>query len=104
MRSTLSLQGQFKGLSITALRLLFGSRANTDNFPLNFKSHGPDLVAVVDVLSNFITGTDRENPILLKWVLDLQAAANHAFSQPTPVSSEVNFCYITAHIIFEGQA
>ncbi|QRV83798.1 hypothetical protein RhiJN_11814 [Ceratobasidium sp. AG-Ba] len=53
-----------------------GSRVNGS--PIQFKSHGPDLAAVVDVLSNTITGTNGENPILINWIGDLHRAARHA--------------------------
>ncbi|CUA75500.1 hypothetical protein RSOLAG22IIIB_11776 [Rhizoctonia solani] len=64
------------------LKIAFGSQATSNGSPICFKSHGPDLLAVVDVLTNAIMGTHGENPILLKWIVDLQAAANHAFDNP----------------------
>ncbi|KAG8682509.1 hypothetical protein FRC11_014776 [Ceratobasidium sp. 423] len=78
------LTGSIQGSVNHSLEVAFGSRANADGSPIRFKSHGPDLVAVVDVLADTITGTHGENPILLKWIVDLQAAVNHAFDNPDP--------------------
>ncbi|KAG8726752.1 hypothetical protein FRC11_014558, partial [Ceratobasidium sp. 423] len=67
------------------LEVTFGSRHHGQ--PLVLTSHGPDLVAVVDVLSTHITGLNGENPILIQWIDDLQAAATHALEQdPSPDS------------------
>ncbi|KAG8741218.1 hypothetical protein FRC11_014929 [Ceratobasidium sp. 423] len=49
--------------------------------PLVFTSHGPDLVAIVNVLSTHITGLNGENPILIQWIDDLQAATTHTLDK-----------------------
>ena len=59
--------------------VVFGSRHNGQ--ALTFTSHGPDLLAVVDVLSAHITGLDGEDPILILWISDLHKAATHALEQ-----------------------
>ncbi|KAF7311298.1 DUF659 domain-containing protein [Mycena kentingensis (nom. inval.)] len=56
----------------------FGSRADG---VISFKSRGPGLEAVADVLREYITGTAGQNLILTKWVDDLTAAAKHAIEE-----------------------
>ncbi|CCO36347.1 hypothetical protein BN14_10481 [Rhizoctonia solani AG-1 IB] len=63
--------GSLQGALNHTLEVAFGSRATVDNTPIKLKSHGPDLLAVVDVLAAAITGYDGENPILINWVGDL---------------------------------
>ncbi|KAG8795014.1 hypothetical protein FRC12_019097 [Ceratobasidium sp. 428] len=72
--------GTVQGSVNHSLEVAFGSRAKAGNSPIEFKSHRRDLVAVVDVLAMHITGHDGENPILIKWISDLQRAAEHAGS------------------------
>ncbi|KAB5589446.1 hypothetical protein CTheo_7114 [Ceratobasidium theobromae] len=67
------LTGSVQGSVNHTLEVAFGSRAN--GAPIEFRSHGPDLVAVVDILASSITGSDGENPILIKWIADLTQAA-----------------------------
>ncbi|KAG8728142.1 hypothetical protein FRC11_011735 [Ceratobasidium sp. 423] len=81
----LELTGSAQGSVNHTLEVTFGSQHHGQ--PLVFTSHGPDLVAVVDVLSAHITGLNGENPILIQWIDDLQAAATHALEQdPSPNS------------------
>ncbi|KAG8707640.1 hypothetical protein FRC11_007286 [Ceratobasidium sp. 423] len=81
----LELTGSAQGSVNHTLEVTFGSQHHGQ--PLVFTSHGPDLVAVVDVLSTHITGLNGENPILIQWIDDLQAAATHALEQdPSPDS------------------
>ncbi|EUC55183.1 transmembrane protein, putative, partial [Rhizoctonia solani AG-3 Rhs1AP] len=75
----LELTGSVQGSVNHTLEVAFGSRHNGG--PIEFKSHGPDLAAVVDVLSAHITGEGGENPILIKWIVDLHRAAVHAAEQ-----------------------
>ncbi|KAG9079157.1 hypothetical protein FRC06_007932, partial [Ceratobasidium sp. 370] len=89
----LEITGTVQGSVNHSLEVAFGSRASGN--PIEFRSHGPDLVAVVDVLSSAITGNDGENVILLKWVTDLQNAARHVLAPvivvdeaPTEASNE----------------
>ncbi|KAG8720879.1 hypothetical protein FRC09_008846, partial [Ceratobasidium sp. 395] len=72
--------GTVQGSVNHSLEVAFGSRAKAGDTPIEFKSHGHDLAAVVDVLAMHITGHNGENPILIKWVSDLQRAAEHAGS------------------------
>ncbi|KAG8689058.1 hypothetical protein FRC11_004218 [Ceratobasidium sp. 423] len=79
----LELTGSAQGSVNHTLEVIFGSRH--DGQPLKFTSHGPDLLAVVDVLSTHITGLGGENPILIQWISDLHKAATHALDQdPSP--------------------
>ncbi|EUC67579.1 DUF659 family protein, partial [Rhizoctonia solani AG-3 Rhs1AP] len=75
----LELTGSTQGSVNHTLEVIFGSRHNGQ--PLVFTSHGPDLLAIVDVLSAHITGLDGENPILIQWISDLHRAATHAQEQ-----------------------
>jgi hypothetical protein len=77
----IELSGSVQGSVNHTLEVAFGSRANANNSPIEFKSHGPDLLGVVDVLATSITGLDGENPLLIKWISDLQRAATHAIEQ-----------------------
>ncbi|KAG9077593.1 hypothetical protein FS749_010512 [Ceratobasidium sp. UAMH 11750] len=72
--------GTIQGSVNHSLEVAFGTRAKADGSPIEFTSHGTDLVAVVDVLATHITGHGGENPILIKWVSDLQTAAINAGS------------------------
>ncbi|CAE6442050.1 unnamed protein product [Rhizoctonia solani] len=78
----IKITGSIQGSVNHSLEVAFRSRAHS---PICFKSNGADLLAVVDVLTNHITGIHDENTILLKWIKDLQAAANHAFNNPHPL-------------------
>ncbi|EUC57553.1 hypothetical protein RSOL_224930, partial [Rhizoctonia solani AG-3 Rhs1AP] len=68
------LTGSIQGSVNHTLEVAFGCRATADGSPLELKSHGPDLMAVVDVLCKHIDGSDGENPILIQWVSDLTRA------------------------------
>jgi hypothetical protein len=58
------------------LEIMFGSwHAGS----IQFHEQGPSLTAVVDVLATYITGMDKEEAILMKWVEDLIAGAHTAF-------------------------
>ncbi|KAG9077841.1 hypothetical protein FRC06_008673, partial [Ceratobasidium sp. 370] len=74
------LTGTVQGSVNHSLEVAFGCRAKADGSPIEFISHGADLLAVVDVLATHITGHDGENPILIKWVSDLQNGAISAGS------------------------
>lgn len=80
----LELTGSVQGSINHTLEVAFGSRA--DGKPIRFRHHGPDLVAVVDVLAEGITGSEGENLILLKCVDDLREASKHAYTQLNSVS------------------
>ena len=67
VENTGSLQGALNHI----LEVAFGCRATIDNVPIELKSHGPDLLAIVDVLAAAITSHDGENPILINWIGDL---------------------------------
>ncbi|KAJ7577226.1 hypothetical protein C8J56DRAFT_726501, partial [Mycena floridula] len=54
------------------LEVSFGSRSAG---PVVFKSRGPGLEAVVDVLRDYITGSKGQNLLLTKWVDDLTESA-----------------------------
>ncbi|KDN33392.1 hypothetical protein RSAG8_13519, partial [Rhizoctonia solani AG-8 WAC10335] len=66
--------GSLQGSVNHTLEVAFGSRATAGNAPIELKSHGTDLLAVVDVPATSITGHNGENPILIKWVGDLISA------------------------------
>ncbi|KAG9094907.1 hypothetical protein FS749_011540 [Ceratobasidium sp. UAMH 11750] len=72
--------GTIQGSVNHSLEVAFGTCAKADGSPIEFTGHGTDLVAVVDVRATHITGHGGENPILLKWVSDLQTAAINARS------------------------
>ncbi|CAK5275996.1 unnamed protein product, partial [Mycena citricolor] len=58
-----------------ALEVSFGSRAQGT---VEFKSRGPGLEAVIDVLREYITGSHGSNILLCKWVDDLIVGAKKA--------------------------
>ncbi|KAI0317561.1 hypothetical protein OF83DRAFT_1171861 [Amylostereum chailletii] len=65
-----------------------GLRANG---PIHFSERGPDLVAVVDVLDDYLTMCP-EDAVLLKWVDDLTSAAQAVYesaSEPIPSPTQV---------------
>ncbi|KAF8596323.1 hypothetical protein BDV93DRAFT_563461 [Ceratobasidium sp. AG-I] len=74
------ITGSVQGSVNHSLEVAFGSRATAAGEPIRFKSHGSDLIAVVGVLSNYITGEDGENPILINWVADLVTAAANVYT------------------------
>ncbi|KAF8600686.1 hypothetical protein BDV93DRAFT_608572 [Ceratobasidium sp. AG-I] len=76
----LELTGSIQGSVNHSLEVAFGNRADPSNTPIKLKSHGPDLVAVVDVLSHSIDGKGGENPILINWISDLKVAAISAYN------------------------
>ncbi|KAG9095830.1 hypothetical protein FRC06_009372, partial [Ceratobasidium sp. 370] len=90
------LTGTVQGSVNHSLEVAFGCQAKADGSPIEFISHGTDLLAVVDVLATHITGHDGENPILIKWVSDLQNTAisagslghQHASSKQVPKKTE----------------
>ena len=67
--------GSVQGSVNHSLEVAFGSRAGPSNTPIKLKSYGPDLVAVVNALSNSIDGKGGKNLILINWISDLKAAA-----------------------------
>lgn len=72
--------GSVQGSVNHSLEVAFGSRADPSNTPIKLKSYGPDLVAVVNILSHLIDGKGGENPILINWISDLKAAAVSAYT------------------------
>jgi hypothetical protein len=82
----IELTGSVQGSENHSLEVAFGSRANAENAPIEFKSNGPDLIAVLDVLSHAITGKAGENPILIKLISDLKVAAVNAYKLAEVVS------------------
>ncbi|TFY78892.1 hypothetical protein EWM64_g5117, partial [Hericium alpestre] len=46
-----------------------------------FREQGPSLTAVVDVIERYMTGSDGENILLIKWINDLLAAARAIFER-----------------------
>ncbi|KAG8753088.1 hypothetical protein FRC11_007736 [Ceratobasidium sp. 423] len=67
--------GSLQGSVNHTLEVAFWSRAAGNDAPIELRSHGSDLLVVVDVLTTSITGHDGENPILIKWISDLIRAA-----------------------------
>lgn len=86
------LTGSTQGSVNHSLEVAFGSRANAVGKPIEFKSHGPDLAAVVDVLSTYITGKNGENPILINWIADLKTAAISVYNVAKAVSLDYLCC------------
>ncbi|KAG9078876.1 hypothetical protein FRC06_008119, partial [Ceratobasidium sp. 370] len=74
------LTGTVQGSVNHSLEVTFQCRAKADGSPIEFISHGTNLLAVVNVLATHLTGHDGENPIHIKWVLDQQNAAISAGS------------------------
>lgn len=72
------LTGTDAGALNHLLEVTFGRR---DQGFIKFKEHGPGLEGVVHALRKYITGTEGENGLLLKWIDDLISAAKEAYQQ-----------------------
>ncbi|KAF8593824.1 hypothetical protein BDV93DRAFT_549408 [Ceratobasidium sp. AG-I] len=72
------------------LELVFGSRHGSG--PIQFRGRGPSLLAVVDVLDQFISGETGENVLLWKWVEDLTHASGWVFYAKAPRTPDGSNC------------
>ncbi|KAF8596198.1 hypothetical protein BDV93DRAFT_563556 [Ceratobasidium sp. AG-I] len=85
--------GSAQGSLNHTLEVVFGSRAArvaAGLTPVAFESCGPDLEAVVDVLSDYIIGDAAENAILLNWVDDLTKSVKSIIEETETLSPAPN--------------
>lgn len=86
--------GSAAGALNVTLERVFGSR-HPSQPPLTFRKRGPHLEGVVDALQQYISGTDGENPLLIKWVHDLVRAGRTAYEKAGEKVSPISTCHPT---------